>query len=79
MMMRELFVELQRDEKMKSRPADFRAWLAQGETSAAALEDALRAADKTKADTAFGKITEPCASCHTVYRNVPQKADTRQP
>lgn len=72
LMLREIFTELKRTRETARRPADFRAWLTQGEADAAALEAALRANNHEKADAASQKITATCASCHAVYRNVPQ-------
>ena len=42
------------------------------EMRAAELEAALRAHDIEKSAAAFQKVTATCASCHAVYRNVPQ-------
>ena len=72
-MLRETYTELLRDKNVAKRPADFRAWLAAGEVFGAELEAALRARDGEKADAAFKNALDNCASCHAVWRNVPQK------
>lgn len=73
LMLREIYTELQRDESIKKRPADFKNWLAEGEKHSENLEDALRAGDAAKAEAAMTQITSNCSSCHAVYRNVSQK------
>ncbi len=77
LMLREIYSELLRDNNTAKRPADFRAWLSQGETAAVELEAALRAGDNRKADVAQKKVTATCNSCHVVYRNVPQNSTRR--
>lgn len=71
--LQELCTELNRLPEVKQRPGDFRAWMAESEANGKALEAALRAGKLDEANTALGKVTAGCASCHAKYRDVPQR------
>ena len=71
----EHYRELRRQPAMLKKPADFQAWLRDGETTAQDLEQILRTAKKTGkrdapgADDAFKRASAVCNACHTKYRD----------
>jgi hypothetical protein len=70
--LRELYTELLRMPEIRNRPSEFVGWMRDGEKDARALEVALRAGVRSRADAAMGRVAAGCASCHARYRNVPQ-------
>jgi protein tyrosine phosphatase (PTP) superfamily phosphohydrolase (DUF442 family) len=71
--LQELYTELNRTVDIKKRPADYRKWMAEAEIQGKALETALRAGNTDEAGMKLGLLTVGCGSCHTKYRNVPQR------
>jgi protein tyrosine phosphatase (PTP) superfamily phosphohydrolase (DUF442 family) len=72
------FRELARSPEIAQRPDDFRRWLGFAESSALALEQALRKPiDRTDshnvAEQAFERCRAICSQCHAKYRDVPQE------
>lgn len=70
--LKELFRELQRTDEHKARPTDYRNWMRVSAQDTAALETALRAGDRGRADAALSRVAASCGACHARYRNVPQ-------
>jgi hypothetical protein len=64
--------------QVEERPEEFRRWLADVETAARQLEQALRGGkeqapvDAAAAEGAFQKVGAACTRCHAKYRDVPQ-------
>jgi protein tyrosine phosphatase (PTP) superfamily phosphohydrolase (DUF442 family) len=56
----------------RKRGEELRRWLAEAQTTAQRLEEALRAGEKAKAEKAFQEAAADCARCHTKFRDVPQ-------
>ena len=50
----------------------FQKWAQEAEENAAALEAALRAGARARADLFLDRAAAGCATCHAHYRNVPQ-------
>jgi protein tyrosine phosphatase (PTP) superfamily phosphohydrolase (DUF442 family) len=69
--LREHYREAARLNSVLAQPEEFRRMLADAESSAAELEDALRK-DRDKAEQAYRKSAEACSRCHARYRDVPQ-------
>lgn len=69
LLLRESFTELLRAAKAKNEPADYLEKMAYAETSAAALETALREKNAANAETAYKAVEKSCKSCHVVYRD----------
>ncbi len=65
----ELFHESIRTNQANRPEADFNNWMTQSETSAAALEKALRAGSKEAAEVAYKQLEQSCKACHEKYRN----------
>jgi protein tyrosine phosphatase (PTP) superfamily phosphohydrolase (DUF442 family) len=70
--LRELFHEIQRTGAIDGRPPDFKAWMSAADRGSAALEAALAAGSRERADAALGQVAAACSACHARYRNVPQ-------
>ena len=70
-LLREHFREMARTADTAQRSADYRAKLAQAESSAKALQAAFRtpAAGAPTLDSALKKTAQTCAACHAAYRN----------
>lgn len=80
----EHYREMARTPVVLKRPADFKAWLKDGEDAAKDLEAAFRRAarEKTGSSDAIAKAYErsrnACANCHAKYRDLPRsKEDSR--
>lgn len=78
LLLREHFTELMRTDAARSESAGFQKLLAEGETAAQSLEDAVRAwqASATpeaaaSAKAALESVNKNCAACHKTYRDVP--------
>jgi hypothetical protein len=69
LLLQEDFREMLRTPDTQARPADYRRWLEESETAAAALQIALRDNHREKAEAAYQKILANCDSCHVPYRN----------
>jgi protein tyrosine phosphatase (PTP) superfamily phosphohydrolase (DUF442 family) len=70
-MIAEWFRELARRPDLASKPADFRAWLADVENAGWELEKALKpgAVDSAAAEAAFDRAQRACSACHAAYRD----------
>jgi protein tyrosine phosphatase (PTP) superfamily phosphohydrolase (DUF442 family) len=68
-MLWEHYREIARLDDAKSRGAEFLKFLAETESGAKALEDALRAKDGTASDAAFATVKQSCTVCHAKYRD----------
>ena len=78
LLLREHYTELMRTEAAQAEPEGFQKLLADGESSAQALEDAVRAwqANPSEESAATAKsrleaVSSNCKSCHQTYRDVP--------
>jgi len=77
--LKEIYVELQRTEDFKARPADFKKWMGDAEQHTTQLEANLRdlakapddAVLKERATASYKLLSTDCMSCHKVYRNAP--------
>lgn len=77
--LQELYTELNRTPENQARPADYRAWMREGEEVGKRLEAALRAGRLDEASMHLGVVARGCGTCHATYRNVPQgKPDGEQ-
>lgn len=65
----ELFRESIRTNQARRPESDFNEWMKQSETSAAALEKALRDGSKTAAEVSYKQLEQSCKACHEKYRN----------
>lgn len=78
LLLREHFTELMRTEAAQSESEGFQKLLAEGETAAQSLEDAVRAWQENEtpeaaasAKLALETVNKNCAACHKTYRDVP--------
>jgi protein tyrosine phosphatase (PTP) superfamily phosphohydrolase (DUF442 family) len=69
LMLWEHFREIARMPRARERGDAFLASLTESETSAKALEAALRAKDIPAADAAYERSRKSCAACHTKFRD----------
>jgi hypothetical protein len=73
----EHFTELLRMESIAKEPAEFRIMLEQSQTDSRTLERLLREKMTNKAigspeiDESFKRLSDNCAACHKLYRDVP--------
>ena len=68
----EHYQELRRLPALKERPADFQAWLRDGEAAAGELEQVLRQGkklDERAAERVFLRASAVCTACHAKYRD----------
>jgi protein tyrosine phosphatase (PTP) superfamily phosphohydrolase (DUF442 family) len=85
LLVREHFTELQRTDAARREPEGFQKLLAEGETAAKSLEDALLAWQKSESAEAAASakegletLTKNCAACHRTYRDVPLTEKSRK-
>lgn len=69
LLLRESFTELLRAAKAGNEPADYLEQMAYAESSAAALESALREKNADKAEAAYKAVEKTCKTCHVAYRD----------
>ena len=73
LMLGEEYAELLRSPETAKHPEPFRRMMSESRNNVAALEAALRARDKIKADAALKLVTQDCKSCHVAYRDTAEK------
>jgi protein tyrosine phosphatase (PTP) superfamily phosphohydrolase (DUF442 family) len=73
--LRESYREAARLPAVQERAEEFRRWLGEADEEAARLERALRGnVDARAAESAFRKMNDACARCHTHYRDTPKSS-----
>ncbi|MBX3443551.1 MAG: cytochrome c [Planctomyces sp.] len=69
LLLREQYTEMLRMDDLQQQPEAFRTLMADSESAALALEEALRSGDTSAAAAALGAVNSGCAECHRSFRD----------